>query len=336
MGNFLEKTQRQQLETELRRERQRKHADRIRVILLLDKGWTYAKIAEALFIDEATIANYRRRYKEGGLESLLYDDYKGSESFLSIEGQHELELHLLENVYLSIKSMLNYVNRRFKVHYTVGGLTALLHRMGFSYKKPKAVPGKAKIQRQKEFIALYNDIKGKGKIYFGDSVHPHQNPILGYGWIKKGLEMEIFSNSGRAHLNIAGALCLDGMDVITRSYDRINAAAICQMLIAIRAKNESEENIYYILDGAGYHRAKEVKAKALELKINLVYLPAYSPNLNPIERLWKFFKKKVMYNIYYETFAEFKKAASVFFQGLRGYRDELSTLLTDNFTPVGT
>ncbi len=67
MYKFLSKEQRQELLDELKIESSRRYADRIRVILLLDKRWTYKKIAEALFIDESTIANYKKRYREGGL-----------------------------------------------------------------------------------------------------------------------------------------------------------------------------------------------------------------------------------------------------------------------------
>lgn len=127
MKNSLSPDQRKELESELRRERGRKHADRIRVILLLDKGWTYAKIAEALFIDEDSIGNYRRRYfKDDGLESLLNDDYKGQVTRLTIDQQMELSLHLETNLYNCIAPIIDYVKRQFKVAYKKSGLTALL------------------------------------------------------------------------------------------------------------------------------------------------------------------------------------------------------------------
>jgi transposase len=231
--------------------------------LLLYKGWTYDKIVEALFLDDSTIANYRLRYKEGGLEELLGDDYKGSASFFTLDEQVELEAHLQENVYLSVKSMLEYVNKRFIVSYTVSGPTALLHRMKFTYKKPKKVPGNANRQAQLDFVTRYKALRREGKIYFGDTVHPHHNPVLGYGWIKREIEMEVSSNSGRHHLNIAGALCLQNMDVITRTFETINASSICIMLKAIRAKNpDLEERIYNVLDNVRHHRAKVVKKLA--------------------------------------------------------------------------
>ena len=76
MNKFLEHEERIELLIELKAERNRKQADRIRVILLLDDRWTYKKICEAFFIDEGTIANWRKRYKEGGLERLFNDQYK--------------------------------------------------------------------------------------------------------------------------------------------------------------------------------------------------------------------------------------------------------------------
>jgi transposase len=333
MGKFLNNKQRSELLSELRPERQRRNADRIRVILLLDQGETYASIAKFFFLDEDTIANYRKRYVEGGVESLLSDDYKGSTSRLSLDQQMALEIHLLGQVYLSAAEILDYVHRHFKVSYKLSGLTALLKRMGFSYKKPKPVPGKADLKKQESFIDQYRKLQGK--IYFGDSVHPHYNLVLGYGWIKRGLEMEVLTTPGRLRLNISGALCIDNQDIITRTFKTINAQSTCAMLKAIREKNPEEKKIFYILDNARYHHAKEVKALAEELGITLVYLPGYSPNLNPIERLWKFFKKKVLYNTCYPSFEEFKTAVREFFRGIRRHCRELETLLTDNFTAIG-
>ena len=72
-------------------------------------------------------------------------------------------------------------------------------------------------------------------------------------------------------------------------------------------------------------------------KVEFVYLPPYSPNLNLIERLWKFFHKEVLYNSYYEHFVEFKEAAFMFFKNLKIYKKELRSLLSEKveFVAVG-
>lgn len=336
MKGFLSKEQKDELLRELRLEKSRRYADRVRVILLLDQGKTYKSIAEYLFLDEGTIANYRKRYKNGGLKGLIIDEYSSKRYFLDENQLMKLSLHLESQIYLSTKDIIAYIEKKFGVEYTVSGVTKLLKKMNFSYKKPKAVPGKAVKKKQEDFIALYNRLKGNGKLYFSDSTHPQYNPVISYGWFKKGVEFDVFTNSGRFRLNINGALCLDDLDIITRTCDRVNGDSICDLLKAIRLKNPEEKNLYLILDNAPFNRSIKVKELAKKLDIKLQYLPPYSPNLNPIERLWKFFKKRTLYNQYFETFEEFSKACVNFFRYARKYRGELETLLTDNFRVMGT
>ena len=336
MKRFLSKEQKDELLRELRLEKSRRYAERIKVILLLDQGKTYKSISEYLFLDEGTIANYRKRYKEGGLEGLIIDDYSAKKCYLNEDQLMALSLHLESHIFLSTKDIITYIEKIFGVEYTTSGVTKLLKRMGFSYKKPKAVPGKADRQKQQGFIDDYNRFKFRGKVYFSDSTHPQHNPVISYGWFKKGIEFDVFTNSGRFRININGALCLDGLDIITRTCDRVNGDSICDLLKAIRRKNPKEKKLYLVLDNAPFNRSKKVRAIAKELKIKLEYLPPYSPNLNPIERLWKFFKKKTLYNEYFETFEEFSGACTDFFRYARKYRAELETLLTDNFRVMGT
>lgn len=336
MKGFLSKEQKDELLRELRLEKSRRYAERIKTILLLDQGKTYKNIAEYLFLDEGTIANYRKRYKNAGLEGLIIDEYSSKKCFLDEDQLMKLSLHLESQIFLSTKDIILYIKKKFGVEYTVSGVTKLLKKMNFSYKKPKAVPGKADKKKQEDFIAIYNRLKRDGKIYFSDSTHPQYNPVISYGWFKKGVEFDVFTNTGRHRLNINGALCLDNMDIISRSCERVNGDSICNLLKAIRFKNPEEEKLYLILDNAPFNRSKKVRELAKELGIKLQYLPPYSPNLNPIERLWKFFKKKTLYNQYFNTFEEFSKSCMDFFRYARKYRSELDTLLTDNFRVMGT
>lgn len=335
MKGFLTTAQKKELLRELKIESKARYSDRIKVILLLDKGWTYAKIAEALFLDEGTIANYRKRYSEGGVEGLLMDQYWGKRSFLNLDQEKTLISHLQSKICLSTNEIVHFIWVTFKIKYTISGVTDLLHRLGFTYKKPKGVPGKAILEKQLEFVLKYDEIKVQGKVFFADSVHPQHNPILSYGWIEKGKEKEVLTNSGRAHLNITGALCIDTQETIMRSSDTINADAICDLIKALREAHPKMEKIFLVLDNAPYNKSWKVLLRAELEGIELVYLPPYSPNLNPIERFWKFFKKKVLYNRYYEKFGDFEKACVKFMRGARKYKGELATLLTDNFRLVG-
>lgn len=333
MEHFLTKLQKQELLDDLRKERERKYADRIRVILLIDEGRRYKDIADFLFLDEKTILNWKKRYEEGGLEKLVNDDYMGRTCLLDDVQQAALLDELQSKVYPTTKAIIAFVTKEFLIDYTAGGMTTLLHRLGFSYKKPKGVPGKAEASKQKEFLHQYRGIKPHGPVYFADSTHPMLNPVLSSGWIKTGTEFAVKTNSGRQRININGAIEIKSLDVIARTCETVNQQSICDLMHAIRRKND-DKIVYLVLDNAAYNRAKSVKMLANRLEIRLLYLPPYSPNLNPIERLWKFMKKKLLANHYYENLNEFKKEVTSFFRGIRKYKPELETLITDNFRIV--
>ena len=144
MYKFLNKVQRQELLDELQVERSKRYADRIRVILLLDNNETYKNISKFLFLDEGSIANYRKRYKEGGIEGLILDDYCTKRTKLNIFEEFQLINELDERIFASTKEVVNHILKKYKVKFSIIGCNNLLHRLGFSFKKAKGVPGKAK------------------------------------------------------------------------------------------------------------------------------------------------------------------------------------------------
>ncbi len=336
MYKFLEKNERNNLLIELKAERNRKHADRIRVILLLDEGKKYKDICAFLFIDEGTIANWRKRYKEGGLERLFNDQYKAKKCSLSPRELELLSHHLMEKTYRRTSEIRKYIKDKFGLDYKNNSIRRILKALGFSYKKPKKMPSKASLEKQQQFLNQYRGIKPHGPVYFLDSTHPRHCPVMGYGWIKKGHDKFIPCNTGRTHLNINGAVNVGNLDVITRQSETVDKHAICEILKAIKLKNQNNSKIYVILDNAAYNRSQKVKETAKSLGIRLKYLPPYSPNLNLAERLWRFFREEVLSMKYYEDLDIFSKASSNFFRGIRKHKKELESLLNDNFQLVGT
>ena len=96
--------------------------------------------------------------------------------------------------------------------------------------------------------------------------------------------------------------------VIVTNTGYITSIQICEMSVKIATRRNSAIPITIVLDNARYQRCKLVMEKAAELDIELLFLPPYSPNLNLIERLWKFVKKEVLYSKYYDKFEKFKGA----------------------------
>jgi len=315
--------------------RDKRQADRVKAVIALSKGWSPAHVAEILLFDEKTSRHYFQRYQQGGSRALLDDSYCGTEPKLDEHQIRELEQHLETHLLPDAKAVVAHIKRQYSVCYSVSGVTDLLHRLGFSYKKPTHVPGKQDPAQQQAFVEEYECIKAekgeKDPIYFADATHPHHNSIPSYGWIKTGHEKALKANCGRQRLNINGAIDIETLEPVTGFYDTINAQATIDLFGKIEAKHPEADTIYIIVDNARYYRSCLLKEHVKGTKIKLIFLPPYSPNLNPIERYWKFFKKKVLNNCYYETFAEFKGACKSFFRKRKKYLPELQTLLTENF-----
>lgn len=115
-------------------------------------------------------------------------------------------------------------------------------------------------------------------------------------------------------------------------YDTINSLNIGKFFIAIRETYPITQKVHIILDGAGYHRSELVQEWAYVMNIELHYLPPYSPNLNPIERLWKVMNEEVRNNRYFATAKEFREEILAFFrERLPVLAGALSRRINDNF-----
>ncbi len=314
---------------------EKRFADKLKALLLLDKGLSCIEVGEILLLDDDTIRKYRNQYLAQGAESLLSDNNKGTNAYLNMDQIEKLDKHLQENVYSDSKGVRDWIAQNFNIKYTASGILPLLKRMGFVYKKPVLTPCKANVEKQEEFVAEYRELKNnlpKGdQIYFVDGVHPQHNTIAGYGWIKKGKTKHLKTNNGRQRININGAINLETKQVIYVEDERINAQTMIALLKQI-LKAQKEGKIHIILDNARYYHAMLVKEfLADNPRIVFHFLPPYSPNLNIIERLWRILKEEVVYNTFYLRFCSFEKAVNKFFEDKVWMSKKFEKTLTDNF-----
>ena len=318
---------------------ERKAADRIKAILLLDQGYTKEEVARILILDRNTIRNFTRSYLNHGAEGLLDDNYTGSAGYLSQTEQQELKKELKQNLYTTAKQAINHVRKTYGVVYTNDAMVKLLHRLGFVYKKTKGIPAKADTEAQKQFIQEYKKLRKRlkegEKIYFLDAMHPVHQSHPDYAWIQKGKERGIPTISGRHRININGVYSPCDQETIIRRQDRITCQNTLKILKDIACKHPELDRIVIFHDQGRAYMAKWLHER-LPPQIKMRKLPPYSPNLNLIERLWKLFRKDITNNKYHETFKEFKKETTRFFKSLRGRKEELKTLLTENFQLIDT
>ena len=174
------------------------------------------------------------------------------------------------------------------------------------------IPAKAKLDQQAAYLKqemeprLAEAQAGRRAVFFMDAAHFVLAPFLGFLWSLTRLFIQ--APAGRQRFNVLGALNAVTHELITVTNDSyITAETVCDLLHKLAALNLGVP-ITIFLDNARYQRCALVQTTAASLKIELCFLPAYSPNLNLIERLWKFVKKQCLYSQYYADFASFKAA----------------------------
>lgn len=329
---MLTSRERERLINRHRKERDGRVRDRIKAVLAYDDGYSYSEIARILLLDDETIRRHINDYLK---EKKLSTNNGGSDGKLSDREALELTDHLQEITYLYVKDICHYVRLIYGKKYSISGMTKWLHANDFCYKKPHAVPAKADKEMQMKFIRHYHQLKKKaGKneaIYFADSVHPQHQTQLTNGWILKGVRKEIATTAYQKRLNFIGGVCLNRHRFTYQQVDKVNAGTICDFLWKLRQANPGKFKVHIIWDNARYHRNDEVKEFANQLGIKLHYLPPYSPNLNPAERIWKLMHEAVRYNQYYGKFSEFTDATLGFFKSIGRKKNILRERVTDNF-----
>jgi transposase len=340
MPNFLNNDQALVLRQAHRTIRDKKVADRIKAILSLNAGEQYAQVARILLLDEITLRRYVKQFQKQGLDGLLECRYTGGQTRLTVTQEQELKVFLKINTHRTAASVVSLIRSKYGVTFSTVGVTKLLHRLGFSYKKPKIVPGKADLAKQAQFLEVYRKMQGdlgiNDQIYFADSTHPEHNTKPSYGWILKGKVNDKFvkTNTGRERLNLNGALSLKDKTAVVLEEETINSGSVIRLFKKLAVKQPMGK-IHLILDNASYHHSKLVKEWLKKhRRFKLHFLPPYSPNLNLIERLWRFFHLKVTWNRYFATFDEFRRETLKFFKHLSRYGPELNTLLADNFQVI--
>ena len=171
-------------------------------------------------------------------------------------------------------------------------------------------------------------------LLFLDPMHQIHNNQNEYWWQFKGLEgtKQVLANTGRKRLNIIGAINPVSLQpTIILTEENCSAEVIEVFLEEIKIQYSYAKTICIILDNARYQRSSIVQTTAKFFNIDLIYLPPYSPNLNLIERLWRYFKKEVMKNKYYADYSTFENAVETFFTQFEYRIKDLKSLLNFKF-----
>jgi transposase len=263
---------------------------------------------------------------------------------LTAAQQEHLKAEAASGRFKSAAMAQAFLKDTFKKTYSLGGVRKLLKRLGFSFHKVSSFLFKAKRHKQEEFVRDYAQDKPRvasdgWRRYFIDGMHPlYGMEVLYYCWLPVGMRLELGVGGGRKRLNVLGAFCPDDHDYIDRRYadKNLTAQSVIELFEAMMAKHPLTRHFRIYLDNARYQHAKVLKAWVEQTKadkgvtFDLVYLPAYSPNLNLIERLWKFVRKEAL-QTWHESFEKMQEAVARVLDNLPAYEEQLRTLMTERF-----
>lgn len=312
---------------------------KITTLLMLDRGKSPDEVADTLGIDHTTVYHYAQRFGQVGLKSYLGQGYQGWWGKLDSRQLAALHHQVQQQFYTSSAAIATWIGTTCGVEYHAQGLVRLLHRLGFAYKKTTLVAPKADAERQAAFLAqmqpLLQALPAEEVLYFADAVHPQHNTRPSYGWTLVGQPRPVACDSSRFRLNINAVVnAHDPVEVIARQDERIDSTSTIALLEAVLAANPTKTRIHVVCDSATYYVSKQVAQWLADKPITLHPLPPYSPNLNLIERLWKYLRRVVIDSIYYPTLADFRGAVMGFLDNLQAHRLPLQRLMTLRFALV--
>jgi transposase len=336
MDIHLSPQAKRELEKRHRIERDARVCDRIKAVLLKSESWTNEAIAQALRIHADTVADHLHAWQTS---QQLKPGNGGSSSKLNTQQTRALDAHVQAHCYTKVIDLCHFVYQTYGVSYTVSGMTKWLQQHGFRYKQPKRTPAKADPEQQeawvKNYLALLDDTPANQPIVFIDAVHPTMATKITCGWIKKGVSKPIAQTASRTRVNVIGAIELKPMRVHSRVVETVNVPTILEFFTQLKAAYPAAPKLHVMLDRAGYHCSHELQQQAAAMGLVLHLLPPYSPNLNPIERLWKVMNEHIRNNVFFQSAHHFKDAITHFFQHtVHSIKPLLQARINDNFQVI--
>jgi transposase len=298
-------------------------------------GYSNQSIAAICDLHYNTVAYWIAAYLEGGFECLLHNNYGTNKSELESHSGSILS-SFTEQPPMCAADAAERIKEMTGIKRSEQQVRAFMKRHGLRYIKCGHIPAKADNEAQHQWVdntltpAIEAARKEEVHLFFCDAAHFVLQPFLCFLW--SAVRVFIKAAAGRNRINVLGAVNAITKEVITiTNTTYINSDVLIQFLKQLKERF-CDKPIAIVLDNARYQHCAAVKNMAEELGIRLLFLPPYSPNLNIIERLWKFTKKEILYAKYYDKPKLFHGAIQDFFNNINQcYHHDLKKLLTLKF-----
>jgi transposase len=337
-------TAEEQKEIERRRKAtpDRRVYQRLTAVLAIAGGKTREEVAELLGVGLTQLSEWLRIFRNHGLDALCAIHNKGDPGNLTPDQIEQLKAKVGTGCFRNSDQIRYWIQSTFSVSYSPSGVKELLKRIGVTYHKVTGFLWKANPEKQRAFVKRIarhkREAKRQGALrtrrYYVDACHPVWGLDLVYCcWLLLGQRLLVGMGSGRKRLNILGGYCPDDHEYVDYrlTRDNINGEQFINFMRLLRALHPETEKFILYVDGATYFRSAAVKAwLQRHPEFHLSRIPAYSPNVNLIERMWKFLRAKAL-SRWHKTFEDMQAAVSEVLDHLEDYRSELQTLMTEKF-----
>jgi transposase len=342
MSALLDASLRKNIERRRQQTRDYRLGMRLSTLLWRDEGRTETEIAHLLGICTRTVRNWLFLYRKKGLDALCTLHYMGDPGELTASQAEQLQTEIQTGRFRCARQVREWIQASFAIAYSLSGTKRLLQRLGCSFHKTTGFLFKAQRDQQEEFVRKYEAdrpaVGAATRRYFVDACHPIWGLELVYScWLLRGQRFLVGMGGGRKRLNILGAYSPQDQEYLDLRVPKgtISAAQVIELLTRIRQRHSETTKFILYLDNARYQHARAVRAwvaaqKAHGVEIVLDFLPAYSPNLNLIERLWKFLRQHALQQ-WHASYEAMQAAVARVLDHLEDYREELTALMTERF-----
>jgi transposase len=338
----LSAEQRKAIERRRKESLDRRVYQRLTAVLAVAAGKTREEVAELLGVSLSQLGEWLRVFRNDGLDSLCAIHNKGDPGKLTQPQVEQLKAKVSTGCFRNSDHIRHWLQATFSVSYSSSGVKDLLKRIGVSYHKVTGFLWKANPDKQRAFVervarhqrAAKRPDAPRTRRYYVDACHPVWGLDLVFCcWLLVGQRFLVGMGSGRKRLNILGGYCPDDHEYIDYrlTRDNINGEQFVNFLRLLRATHPQTERFILYVDGARYYKSPVVKEwLKRHPEFHLSPIPAYSPNVNLIERMWKFMRAKAL-SRWHKTFADMQAAVCEVLDHLEDDRGELRTLMTEKF-----
>lgn len=309
----------------VRLERVEKNADRakrLRIIILARQGWTAPAVAMAVGLSRRICQRWLARYNASGLEGL--DDLRGQKSSSPLTEEQEQQVRERldqgataddEVCSLRGKDIQKILAQEFNLPRSLAAVYHLLHRLGYSYLRPRPRHRKADSEKIEQFKQAWPEKlqeiatahpQQRLRVYFQDESRFGQQGTTTNVWARTGSRPTAVRQTEYQYLWVLGAVCPETGHAEGLLSPQLNTKTVNLFLEQFSATIPTGEHAVMIWDGAGFHTSKQLRVPK---NLSLVQLPAYSPELNPIENLWHYLKSHFWSNRAYADYEELEEAA---------------------------